>query len=132
MALGKIEKLGAGGVSSGLLAFIAYFQIGGDLKELLMTIIPALITAILFLYEYVRVLCGWSSFNEASARRNYKIYHDRIDDQIKRCEQDLSNPHLLPEHKKELQADLYSLMRNRQRAPEITSTSEAPSKNPQT
>lgn len=132
MALGKIEKLGAGGLSSGLLAIIAYFKIGGDLKELLMTVIPAAITAVLFLYEYTRVLLGWSSFSEASARRNYKIYHDRIDDQVKRCEKDLNNPHLLPEHKKKLQSELYSLMCSRQRAPEITSTSEAPTLKTQT
>ncbi|GAB5391788.1 MAG: hypothetical protein Altm2KO_02880 [Alteromonas macleodii] len=132
MALGKIEKLGAGGVSSGLLAIIAYFKIGGDLKELLMTIIPAAITGALFLFEYARVILGWSSFSEASAKRTYKMYHEKIDDQIKRFEKDLNNPHLLPEHKKALQNDLFMLMQSRQRAPEITPTSEVPTQNPQT
>ncbi|CAB9494099.1 MULTISPECIES: hypothetical protein [Alteromonas] len=132
MALGKIEKLGAGGVSSGLLAIIAYFKIGGDLKELLMTIVPATITGALFLFEYLRVLLGWSSFSEASAKRAYKMYHEKVDDQIKRCEKDLKNTNLLAEHKKELQTELFMLMRSRQRAPEITPTSEAPTRRTQT
>lgn len=126
MALGKVETLGAGGISSAALAFIAYFKIGGDLKELLMTIIPITLSCVIFIYEYLRVVVGWSSFQEAAASRNYKLHQDKIDDQIKRCETDLQNPLLLPEHRKELQTNLYKLMQSRQRIPKVAGTASPP------
>tara|TARA_R110002124_G_scaffold53671_5_gene153811 strand:+ start:94 stop:495 length:402 start_codon:yes stop_codon:yes gene_type:complete len=126
MQLNKVEKLGAGGTSTVLLALIVYFEIGGELKDLLMTVIPLSISTLLALFEFVRLSMNWSSFSEASEERSYKRHHDRIDSDIAHCQRDLKNPHLLEEDKISLQKDLYTLMKHRQRAPSITSTSQSP------
>lgn len=126
MQSNTVDRLGAGTFSTCLLAGVTIFDVGGEVKEFLMTFIPLAVAGLIVITDRVRFAFKVASYSEAQDDHAYQRHNDRIDDKIEKCEKDLQNPLLLDEDRKKLQKNLFELMSQRQKVPSAKQTSRAP------
>lgn len=109
MPSNKVERFSAAGLCSLLVLIASKNKWGAESNDIVLASIPVILSLIVFAYDWLRLACGWSSYEELKQKRAESDHVDKIRIKIRDCENALNSPHLSDEHKHKLKETLYGL-----------------------